>query len=60
MRTLTISETPSTSLSDEHWEAQEAQGAQKVQEDPMTHMEDLTTQEQYLPLILFPYSPPET
>ncbi len=60
MRTLTISETPSTSLSDEHWEDQEAQGAQEVQEDPTTHMEDLTTQEQYLPLILFLYSLPET
>ncbi len=60
MRTLTISETPSTLPSGEHQEAQGAQEAQEVQEDPTTHMEDLTTQEQYLPLILSPYSPAET
>jgi len=60
MRTLAISETPSTLPSDKCQEDQEAQGAQKVQEDPTTHMEGLTTQEQYLPLILSPYSLEET
>ncbi len=60
MRTLTISETPSTSLSDEHQEAQEAQEVQEVQEVLTTHMEDPTTQEQYPLLILFPYNPEDT
>jgi len=56
MRTHAISETPSTSLSDEHQEVQTAQEDQEDRGDPTTPSEDQTTQEQYPLLILFPYN----
>ena len=66
-RTLAISETPLTSLLDEHQEAQEVQEVQEAQENPITHMEDPTThtedpttQERYHSLILSPYNPEGT
>ncbi len=60
MRTLDISETPSTLLSDEHQEAQAAQEGQEDPEDIVILSEDQMIQEQYPPLILFPYNLQET
>src|SRR6266851_2562486 len=61
-RTHSISETRSTSPSDEHQEvpvAQGGQGDQEDQEDQVTPSEDQMAQEQYPPLISFPSNPQE-
>jgi len=55
-RTLSILETPLTSPLEEHQE-----GLEDLEdlEDPMIPSVDQMVQEQYPPLISFPYNPPE-
>jgi len=60
MRTLSISATRSTSPSDEHREAQEAQEGRADREAQTILTEDPEDRQLFLPLISFPSDPQET